>query len=156
MIFFAGALSSHAQARCNVNKAYAYFTVTMPGTQMVDEKGNPVPPVPYTDRFIFLECTGTKKPVIQAVRYTSMNLAVAAIKPEANKIIVGKKYQNEKEIILTAKKGNTLWRLDIQPTDDKMPDANASSNIIIQISSGGRTCSYKIGSEIQLYTTPSY
>lgn len=47
--FFTGILiavvfSSGAQVKCSINRAYAYFTVSIPGAQMVDEKEIPCHP----------------------------------------------------------------------------------------------------------------
>ncbi|MBP6288161.1 MAG: hypothetical protein KA409_14665, partial [Ferruginibacter sp.] len=67
-----GIFSSCAQVTCKFSKAYAYFTVSMPGTQMVDEKGNPVPPVPVIERFIYIETTGPAIPKVVFVRYDTL------------------------------------------------------------------------------------
>ena len=47
-------LSLAAQTKCNIKKAYAFYTVSMPGMQMADENGNPIPPKPNIDRLLYI------------------------------------------------------------------------------------------------------
>jgi hypothetical protein len=150
------ALLSQAQVKCNVNKAYAYFTVIMPGTQMVDEKGNAVPPVPHVERFIYLDARGTAKPLIKAVLYDNKPVTATITRLYGNNVAVGKKAEDQKGIMLKNKKGNAFWKLELNTPDGKPMDAGNCSNIVVQLRSGGKTCSYKISSETQLYTPPSY
>jgi hypothetical protein len=157
VVLSAGILSSFAQVKCNINNAYAYFTVTMPGAQMVDEKGNPVPPVPVVERFIYLEYTGTKKPEIQAVYYNNTSVPVTVTKVEGNAVFVGEKPEYKKKITIRAKKGSTFYKLELQPPNDKPWEAIACKNIIIKLNWAGKICSYKVlPGESQLYSPPMY
>lgn len=159
---FAGLLtalvfSSCAQVKCSINKAYAYFTVSMPGTQMVDEKGNRVPPVPQVERVIYIEGRGLNKPVVESVSYNNEKFTPVLSKVEDSYVSPGKRYEDEKEITLKAKPGNTLWRLELQPLSGKPQPASAYSNILIKLKTAGKICSYKVpGGESQLFTLPRY
>lgn len=146
-----------AQVRCTINKASAYFTVSVPGVQMVDDNGNPVPPVPQVERFIYLESKGAGKPVVESVSYNAVALKATTSKIMSSTVSVGKKQDTQQPIIFKAKKGNSIWRIDIQPTDDKPQDVNACKNILLKIKVPGKTCTYRItGGEYQLYTLPRY
>lgn len=149
--------SSFAQVRCNIYKAQAYFTVSIPGVQMVDENGNPVPPIPQVDRFIYLESKGVSKPIIESVTYNGIFLKATAGKITGNTVSVGKKQDTQQPIILRAKKGNSIWRVDLQPVEDKPQDTNPCKNIALKIKVSGKTCSYRItGGEYELFTLPRY
>jgi len=160
--FFTGILiavvfSSGAQVKCSINRAYAYFTVSIPGAQMVDEKGNPVPPVPQVERFIYVEGKGVNKPLVESVSYNNNRFTGVLTKVEGNTISAGKKSVDEKEVIIKARNGNTLWKLELQPVSDKPQDPSACRNILIKLKTAGKICSYKVpGGESQLSTPPRY
>lgn len=146
-----------AQFKCNLNKAYAWFTVSIPGAQMVDDNGNRVPPVPQVSRFIYLEWRGMKKPVIETVYYNNMAFTATGEKANSNTVSVGKDLYSEKNIVIRAKKGYTLWKLELQPVVDKPQDPAACRNIVIKLKLAGKVCTYKIpAGETQLYSPPMY
>lgn len=61
VMFSAEILTACAKTKCNIKKAYAFYTVSMPGLQMVDENDNAVPPVHPIERFICIESKGGQK-----------------------------------------------------------------------------------------------
>jgi len=156
LFFSAGILTLPAQVRCSINKAYAWFTVTLPGTQRVDESGNPVQPVPFVERFIYLEGNGINKPDVRAVYYNNISVPVTITKVEGSTVSVGKKVEDEKEIIIRKKKGNTFWKLDLQAPNEKPWAASACKDIIIRLISAKKICTYTVAGESQLYTPPTY
>lgn len=158
-VFCLALLNSEAQSKCSIYKANAYFTVSMPGTVMVDEQGNQVRPAPTVQRFIYLECIGTKRPVIQAITYN--NIPFTPAMPESfpgSSILAGKRNEDEKEIMLKPRKGNRIWKIEILPPSDKPQSPEACRNIILKLKQGNNgTCSYRIISgELQLYAAPMY
>ena len=156
-LLIAAVFSSCAQVKCSINKAYAYFTVSIPGAQMVDEKGNPVPPIPQVERFIYLEGKGVNKPVIESVYYNNTMFTVVLTKVEGNNISAGKRTEDGKEVTIKARNGNALWKLELQPSADKPQDPSAAKNISIRLKTAGKLCTYKIsGGELQLATEPRY
>ena len=52
-------------------KAYAFYTVSIPGVQMADENGNPVPPKPICGTVYLFEWSGSKNPEIETVLYNN-------------------------------------------------------------------------------------
>lgn len=123
---------------------------------MVDDKGNRVPPVPWVTRFIYIACNGVKKPSILSVNYNNISVPVTITKVESSTVSVGKKFEDEKEIIIKAKKGSTFWKLELQAPTEKTWEAAACKNIIIRLIAEKKICSYTVTVESQLYTPPMY
>ena len=152
----AGILSSFAQTKCNIKKAYAYYTVNMPGVQMVDEKGNPVPPIPQIERFIYLEWKGSKKPEIETVYYDTASLTIVLTKVEGSSVSVGEKWGNNQPFIIKSSKGYSLWKIEAYPVEGKIPVATDCKNILLKIKSARKSCAYKILKESQVLGLPRY
>ncbi len=157
VISSASLISAGAQDKCGIKKAYAFYTVTMPGTQMTDGKGNPVDAIPFTDHFIYIECKGNAKPVIDSVVFNN-NLALKAVvkMAEGKKISAGKRLNGDNNYTITAKKGNTLWKLELQPPRDKPVVIQNAKNISIRTRSGGLKCEYHLTKETELASLPRY
>lgn len=144
-------LSAGAQNNCGIKKAYAFYTVSMPGVQMTDGKGNPVDAIPFTDHFIYMECKGNAKPAIDSVVFNNNIAMVAVVKMvEGRKVSAGK--INESDHMITAKKGNTLWKIEILPRLDKPVVIHNSKNINIK----GKGCYYHLTKETELMSLPRY
>ncbi|HMU73167.1 MAG TPA: hypothetical protein PLA61_10420 [Ferruginibacter sp.] len=151
------AIAVHAQSSCGIVRAWAYFTVSMPGAQMVDDNGNPVPPVPNVNRFIYVECAGGKKPVIGQVVYNEEMFAATVVATTGGTISPGKRNSDEKDIRLKARKGNRIWKIELRPNADKPQNPEACKNIRLQGIIAGKNCVFRIpASELQLYTPPAY
>lgn len=147
--------SCMAQNSCNIKKAYAFYHVSMPGTQMVDENGNPIPPKANITRFIYVEYSGTKMPVINTVLYNNTPLSFSAVSVKAKTVSVGDKKLNPNNSI-TAKKGNSFLKIDLQPAEGKtMPDTDCKS-IIIKSKIGSKLCKFYVLNEKEFVSPPSY
>jgi hypothetical protein len=147
----AAIVSTDAQDKCGIKKAYAFYTVSMPGVQMTDGKGNPVEAIPFTDHFIYIECKGTTKPVIESVVFNNKLTLQAVVKMvEGKKLSAGKR--NDKDYMITAKKGNTLWKLEILPPKDKPVVIQNAKDITIK----GKGCDYHLTKETELASIPRY
>ncbi len=143
----------YAQSTCNIKKAWAFYTVTLPGVQMIDENGNPVPPKASIERFIYIEWCGSKKPEIKQVLYNNRSFSATAIKVEGRSVIVGKEFSPENKTRITATRCKKLWKIIIVPKeDDELPEG-ASKNIIIKTKSPG-ACVFKLTKETRLITLP--
>jgi hypothetical protein len=150
-------LTSCAQTRCAaVKKAYAYYTVTIPGMQMADENGNPIPPKSDIARFIYLECSEPKMPEIDSVLYNGIPVNASMSRVEADTVIAGNKYENNQELMITAKKGNTIYKIALHSATDQSPVNTDCKNIILKIKIAGKNCEFKIEEELQLMTLPRY
>ncbi len=149
-------LVSNAQVKCNIKKAYAFYTVNMPGVQMVDENGNPVPPVAQIERFIYIESKGLKAPEIETVYYDTGRFTMAVTKIEGSSISVGEKFGNIQPITIRAAKNFSLWKIELYPAEDKTQVATGCKNILLKTKSAGKSCTYKILKESQVSGLPRY
>lgn len=151
----AGFSVSCAQSNCTVKKAYAWYNVSMPGAQMTDENGNPIPPKPIITRFIYVEYSGSKLPEIKSVIYSNTALDYTVVSVKEKTISIGDKKLNPNKTI-TAKKGNSFLKLDLQPFEGKtMPDADCKS-IIIKSKIAGKLCKFYVTTEKEFATLPRY
>ncbi|MBL7703751.1 MAG: hypothetical protein JNM14_15995 [Ferruginibacter sp.] len=154
-LFLSGCFSvSFAQNNCSVKKGTAYYTSSIPGAQMADENGNPVPPKPVITRFIYLEYSGIKVPAIKSVSYNGVELSLTVISVK-EKTAFPDKEQNPGEVI-KAKKGNSLLKIDLQPEEGKTMPATGSKSIIVKYKTSGKLCRFYIFSEKRLETLPMY
>lgn len=156
ILFLPLILSSCAQTRCGTKKVYAYYTSTLPGTQMVDDNGNPVPPKPNITRFIYVESDERKVPEIDSVLYDNISLPASINRVEGNSTVVGNRFQDNEELTITAKKGYALWKIDLMSSPSGKPVPVDCKNILLRIKIDGKTCVFKINEESQLFTLPMY
>ena len=146
---------SFAQVNCNVKKAYAFYNVSMPGAQMVDENGNPIRPRANITRFIYVEYSGSKMPDIKAVLYNGVLLDFSVVSVKEKTVSIGDKELNP-GMTITAKKGNALLQINLQPFEGKtMPDADCK-NIVIKSKLAGKLCKFYVTTETAFATLPRY
>ena len=146
---------SFAQVSCNIKKAYAFYNVSMPGVQMVDENGNPVPLTPNITRFIYVEYSGSKMPEIKSVIYNGVSLDFGVIRVKEKSVSIGDKKLNPDNTI-TAKKGNSFLKINLFPFEGKaMPDAGCKK-ITINSKLAGRPCKFYVINETSFATLPRY
>jgi hypothetical protein len=146
---------SFAQVTCNIKKAYAFYSESMPGTQMVDEKGNPIPFLPRINRFIYVEYSGSKKPEIKSVLYNNVVLSFSVERVKEKTVLIGDQSISPNNTI-TAKKGSTFLKIILYPDLEKpMPEIDCK-NILIKSKAGGKICTFYLNLEKQFSTLPSY
>jgi hypothetical protein len=146
---------SFAQVNCNIKKAYAFYNVSMPGAQMVDENGNPVRPKANITRLIYVEYSGTKMPDIKAVLYNGVSLNFSVVGVKEKTVSIGDKELNQGKTI-TVKKGNFFLQINLQPFEGKaMPDADCK-NITIKSKLAGKLCKFYVTGEKEFATLPRY
>lgn len=146
---------SFAQGSCNIKKGYAFYNVSMPGTQMADENGKPIPPKPNITRFIYVEYSGSKMPEIKSVLYNGVSLDFYVLRVKEKKVSVGDKKLNPGNTI-TAKKGNSFIHVTLQSFEGKtMPDADCK-DIIVKSKLAGKLCKFYITREKEFETLPRY
>ena len=152
----ASVLTCSAQINCNVKKAYAYYTASVPGVQMADENGNPIPPKADIGRFIYIEWSGAKKPKIETVLYNNKALVASLTPVEGKTVVPGSELSKNNVSKITIRKNNSLWKIELQPKEgNSMPDQDCK-NIIIKIKGTNSTCSFKLIKETLLMTMPRY
>ena len=155
ILFLTASPYCFAQSAGTIKRAYAYYNVSMPGIQMVDENGNPVTPKPTVTRFIYLEYKGTKMPDIKDVLYNGSQLSFSIVNVKEKIVSIGDIALNPNNSI-TARKGNSLLKIDIHPKDGKsMPDT-ACKNIVIKSRLGSKIYKFYVTSEKEFVTPPAY
>lgn len=160
-VFLVGCISagisiSFAQTKGGIIKGYAFYSVSIPGAQMVDDQGNPIPPIPVITRFIFIECAGTKNPGIEKVLYNNMPVPAKISKVEGNTVLPGNQFDNSIVQRITAKKNNSLWKIVLQPTDGYKDMEQDCKNIIIKTGINKRACLFKLQKEKEIMSLPRY
>lgn len=149
-------LNSCAQTKCPIKKGYAFYTLTIPGAQMADEEGNPVPPVPMINRFIYFEWSGADKPEIESVKYNKTDLSISISKIDSNWVIPVLDYANNSDYKITANKCNSLWVMQLHHAFDKPVVAQGCKDIVIRLKGTGSTCAFKLVKETELASQPRY
>jgi len=155
--FFLLAITSQsfAQNSCNIKKANAWFSASMPGAQRADENGNPIDPKPIINRFIYVEYSGSKAPQIRSVTYNGAELIFTVVNLKEKTVWAGDKKLNPGNG-MSAKKGNSFLKIDLQPADGQlMPDAGCK-NIVIKSIVAGKACKFYAPAEKQFATMPMY
>lgn len=152
----AAALISHAQTSCNIKNAWAFYTVSVPGVQMADENGNPIPPKVDIVRFIYIEVVGTVRPQIKTVHYHNKALPATLTAVKGRTVVPGSELSENNNFKITSKKGNSLWKIELQPQGDTAMPQQGCKNIIIKTNVKGKTCSFKLTKETQLAVLPRY
>jgi len=146
---------SYAQAS-RVQKAQAFFTVSSPGTQFVDDNGNKVPIEPIVDRFIYIECKCNGKPKIDSVWYNGVLFTASVADQEEKAANIGIKKDNGKPVLVKAKKGNHIWRIGLVQAGGKTLRHESVKKILIKGKLDKARFSYTIVSETELSTPDSY
>ena len=156
LFFLVPVLTSLAQTKCNIKKAYAFYTISVPGVQMADENGNPIPPKADITRFIYIEWIGTTKPKIETVLYNNKALAAKLIAAQGRTVVPGSELSPNNVSKITVKKGNSLWKVELQPVSgNPMPEPDCK-NIIVKNKGTGKACLFKLIKETQLMMMPRY
>lgn len=149
-------LTTAAQNNCNIKIAYAFYTLSMPGMQMSDEHGNPIPAKVNINRFIYIECCGKADPEIETVLYNDTAIIATLIAVKSNSVIPGTDIDNNRKHTITKKKSNRLWKLELQPAGDNPMPAKDCGNILIKLKVKGKSSSYQLLKETALATLPAY
>lgn len=134
-----------------IQKAWAFVTESMPGRAMQDESGNTITPQPIMQRFIYIE-TNSKSPITadsvwyNGTLYTANATLITQAKHQA-----GIMYTDGKPVFISPKKGNRLWRIDVQPaTPQKFTVAGIVKKIIVKGKLGNNRFTQTITAETRL------
>lgn len=149
-------VTGYCNAQYRIQKAQAFFTVSTPGMQMTDEKGNKINPEQIIDRFIYVECKYNGKPTIDTVWYNGIlyNATVAATEESVLKI--GVKKNSGTPVTLSVKKGNHIWRVDVGQATGKTLPHDLVRKILIKGKLDKVKFSYTITTETELSTPDRY
>ena len=94
-------------------------------------------------------------PDIKAVLYNAAKLSFSVVPVTSKMVSIGDQKLNPNNNI-TAKKGNSFLKIDLQPEEGKtMPDTDCK-NIIIKSKQGSKLCKFYITGEKQFSSLPAY
>lgn len=148
--------SSCAAQNFRIQKAQAFYTVTMPGMARADENGNTIDPKPIIDRFIYIECAGTIKPKIDALYYGAA-LFTATVEDKAMTVVnAGINKLTGKPILFVPNKGNKVWKVyAVENGNETVLPVNVKK-IIIKGSVAKKIFSVILKTETELTTPDRY
>ena len=155
ILFLTASPYCFAQSAGTIKRAYAYYNVSMPGIQMVDENGNPVTPKPNVTRFIYVEYKGTKMPDIKYVLYNGSPLSFSLVNVKEKTVSIGDRALNPNNSI-TARKGYSFLKIDIHPEEGKAVPKTACKNIVVKSKLGGKIYRFYVTTEKEFSTPPGY
>ena len=160
-IFLYGIISfffniSFGQNPGKIQRGYAFFTSSTPGMIRVDDNGNQVTPAPIIERFIYVECPGTKMPMVSTVLYNKTAYTSTVQFVNETTVHAGKKNENGQEIVLNPKKGNRFWMIELQGSSGQEPKPGAVRNIIITSKAGTALYKFYLYKETQLQAPDRY
>jgi hypothetical protein len=143
-------IACHAQTY-RIQKAQAFFTVTIPGMARSDENGNRINPEPVINRFIYLECKYNGKPKIDSVFYNGTLFKASVADKEETVLKIGVKNNDGYPMVFTPKKGNHIWKVYLeQQGTGKALAHEAVKKIVVKGKLDKVKFSYGITEEIQL------
>jgi hypothetical protein len=156
VLFYFLMINSFGQNKTSIKSVAAYFTVSIPGMQRVDENGNKINPQPFFTRFLYVETKGKAKPFFDTISYNG-SLYNSSVAIDSSTVKVGVNVKDGTPIMMKALKGNAIWRIDLQPLNDKQKAVAANANVII-IKGRVDKIAFKINlkSEIELSTPDMY
>ena len=148
-------LSSCGQTKHGIRKIYAFRSEHLPGMARVDNEGrviNPRPDIVYT---IYIEATSGDLTWSRAWK-DGQSYNVVPIQLEGEQEVGVAKSTNEK-ILLRPAKGNKLWQLQLQRSDEPAaaPVEAKNGEIILQGKKGKKTFIQKVSPVVELEAIPS-
>jgi hypothetical protein len=147
---------SSCSAQYKLVKAQAFFTASMPGMAMQDENGNIIDPKPIIDRFIYIECRFNDRPKVDTVFYNGLLLKAVVADKEETTTAIGIKKSSGIPINIIPKRGNHVWRIDLQQINADTLKHEAVKKIVIKGRLAKTKFSYKLSTETELAAPERY
>ncbi len=148
-------LSACAQNNTNIKSIAAYFTISIPGMQRVDENGNKINPQAIVTRFLYVETKGKSKPFFDTISYNGSLFSYSIIL-DSNTLKVGVNKEGV-PINMKAIKGNAIWKVDLQPLNDRQKNIPVNANnIILKGKTDKIVFKINLKNEIELSTPDMY
>ncbi len=98
----------------SIQKTYAFTREELPGTIMVDEKGEPVKHKGDTTNIIYLETKGTVLDY-QIAWIKGIPYKINLLPVNESRVRVGQLMNADKDVVITPKTGNKLWQVVLEP-----------------------------------------
>jgi hypothetical protein len=148
-------LPSCAQTK-NSTQLHAFFKQENPGTQMVDESGQPISGPLYLTRVLYLQAPVEMLLQVDSVRYGKQALSASHFPEPQSNLKVGKMNNSGKEIQLAAEKGNQWWRIEVTPTDPGLSTRNIKNRIRVYGKLAGKPYVWEASNETELQAEARY
>lgn len=139
-----------------VQKAYAFVSSFTPGRAQTDEDGRRINPGQVTERFIYIETNYNGKPEIDSVLYNSELFAATLSAIKETRHNAGIKKANGQAAIISPKKGNYIWRLELQRVKGNNLEHKTVKKITIKGRLGKIKFSHVLTAETELKTPDRY
>jgi hypothetical protein len=149
-------MNACAQKTSSIKIVSAYFTVSIPGMQRVDDNGNRINPKPIVARFLYVETKGKAKPFFDTISYNG-SLFINSVTEDSSTVNIGINKKDGTPIMMKAQKGNAIWRIDLQPLNDKQKSIAANAKMILLKGKIDKTrFKFTLTNEIELSTPDMY
>jgi hypothetical protein len=109
-----------AQKICVINNVNAFYTVHLPGMQPVDENGRPLKVNPFVNRTILVSSSCSSTLVINKIMVDGFMAKFDLAKATAADTVDLADIDNKK-IYVRLKKGDFLWKIVINDSEQKLP-----------------------------------
>jgi hypothetical protein len=147
------ALSGCAQASF-IKKGNAFMSERSPGTEMLDDNGNPVVQQKIVNYTVYVELSGAV-PEWKYAWYQSQMFVLNPTKIDGGKLEIGIDKTTGKKITIQPAKGNQLWQLELVPTKSSLNNSikPKGKEVILEGIRQNKTFRYHIPQMIMLQTT---
>lgn len=147
----------NAQSGSVVKKAYAFYTVQLPGNIAVNANGVEEPVKTDTAFFIYLETASTLIKWDTAWMNERCFLMTTQNITKQKTVSAGTVKNTGKKVIITAAKNNVIWQLYLQPLDlqKRAPKKTVRNKILLKGKYRGKDIYQKVDQPEQLETMPS-
>ena len=156
VVFFLIGACNSCLAQNKVQKVGAFFTVSIPGMQRMDEKGNKIDPEPIYNRFIFLECRYEGKPKVDTVFYNGIVFKASVADKAEAELKIGIRSNDGRPVMMTPKKGNHIWKIGLMQINGKTLQHQAVKKILVKGMLDKTKFTYTIAAETELTAPDMY
>jgi len=155
ILFFTMTFSCIAQTNA-IQKAWAFYTISLPGREQTDLDGKNIKPQPVIERFIYIETNSKNKPAIDSVLYNSVLFITTIDSIKEKKITAGINAATGKPVVISPKKGNRVWMISLQQANGMVIAHEQLKKIVLKCRLGKASIKQVIANETQLTTPDRY
>jgi len=148
-IFLIAGYAANAQSY-KIQKTYAFITNTLPGRAMTDEDGRRSRPEPVAERFIYIETNYKGQLKIDSVWYNNIYCTATITAVTEPKHKAGLRFADGTPVYIVPKKGNKLWRLQVQPLNGTAIKQADVKKILVKGKLGNTSFRQQLAAEVEL------
>jgi hypothetical protein len=145
-----------AQTKSTV-QGQAFYKISMPGTLMADENGQPIQRGPLVNRFLILETVSSRMPEIEQVIYNGVSCTAAVYPVTLLPENIGKEKVSGKPVTISPAKGKSVWRIEVADPENKPGFwKQAIDKIMVRGKQDGRIFNLRLQKEKEIEALPAY